>query len=149
LTHEQVKVEFLLEPDEDGYPPVSVERLWATPLPNGHYVVDNIPFFVAGISAGDEIAVDAIDGVLRFGILVCPSGISTFRVIPSDSDRVDVVRRELEGLGGNCEIHRQSGLIAIEVGADVPIQPFPDYFVREKAIGAIDFEEAALRHSLP
>ena len=74
---DQVKIEFRVEPDEDGYPPIGVERLWATPMPNGHYIVDNTPFYVSGISAEDEVSVVDVDGTLRFEALVRASGIST------------------------------------------------------------------------
>lgn len=35
------KVIFELQPDEDGYPPVSFEGLWGTPLPNGNLTLDS------------------------------------------------------------------------------------------------------------
>jgi len=49
-TPAHVRITFKLQPDEDGYPPSDYERLWAVPLSNGRYQIDNIPFFrsVAG-----------------------------------------------------------------------------------------------------
>jgi hypothetical protein len=45
-----VKVLFQLEQDEDGYPPASVESLWALPKGEGLFQVDNIPFFATGVA---------------------------------------------------------------------------------------------------
>jgi hypothetical protein len=53
ITH--ARIAFELEQDEDGYPPVSAETLWATPTPEGFWRIDNIPFFVYGIAPFDII----------------------------------------------------------------------------------------------
>ncbi len=44
----RVKIVFELQQDEDGYPPVTRESLWATPTDGGLYRLDNIPFFAHG-----------------------------------------------------------------------------------------------------
>lgn len=40
---EYVKVAFKLPRGDDGYPPVDWENLWAIPLSDGSYRVDNVP----------------------------------------------------------------------------------------------------------
>lgn len=144
---EHKKLVFKLQQD-DGYPPVAHERLWAMPLPNGNFLIDNIPFYAWGISAEDEVEAETIDGELYFKSLVKPSGISTFRLILADPETNAQVRAHLESLGCKSEYNQLIGLVAVEVPSSTLIQPFLDYIVGEKVKGAIDFEESALRHKL-
>lgn len=145
---EHQKIIFELEQDEDGYPPATKEGVWAMPLPNGHFVIDNIPFFASGVSAEDEVEVERVDGELRFNKVLKPSGISTFRLILSDPETNPIVRAELEALGCKSEYNQHIGLIAVEVPASTSIHPFLDYIVEAKEKGLLDFEEGALRHKL-
>lgn len=141
------KIVFKLQQD-NGYPPVALEKLWAMPLPNGHFVIDNIPFYAWGISADDEVEAEIVDGELFFKNLVKPSGISTFRLILTDPETNAQVRAHLEFLACKSEYNQHIGLVAVEIPSGTPIQPFLEYIVEEKAKGAIDFEESALRHKL-
>lgn len=82
---ELVKVVFRLEPDDDGWPPTSNEGVWAEPLGNGRYRLDNTPWFVTGVAADDIVAARPegdgtlwVDGVVQWG------GHLTIRVIPLD-----------------------------------------------------------------
>ncbi|HEC84522.1 MAG: hypothetical protein DRR08_00365 [Candidatus Parabeggiatoa sp. nov. 2] len=49
------KVIFYLEPDEDGYPPFNWETLWVHQINPDRFQIDNIPFFVRGISSGSRL----------------------------------------------------------------------------------------------
>lgn len=141
------RVVFELQRDEDGYPPSDYERLWATPLPNGNYVIDNIPFFVMGISSEDEVSVRRDGEELFFKELVNPSGISTFRLVPSDPSMIAKVREDVKALGGLSEYNQHAGLIAVEIPADQSIDGFLNYIVDEQEQGRLDFQESALRHN--
>lgn len=145
---EHKKIVFRLQPDADGYPPVTREGLWAIPLPNGNFVIDNIPFYAGGISAEDEVEAEIVDGELFFKNLLKPSGISTFRLILTDPAVNAQVRAHLESIGCKSEYNQHMGLIAVEIPSDTPIHPFLNYIVEEKGKGALDFEEGALRHAL-
>ncbi|KLD73587.1 DUF4265 domain-containing protein [Xanthomonas hyacinthi] len=142
------KVVFDIKQDADGYPPVTQEGLWSRLLPNGNFVIDNIPFYVAGISSEDEIEAESIDGELRFKKLLKPSGISTFWLILADPETNAKVRAHLEYLGCKSEYNQYIGLIAVEIPSSTPIHPFLDYIMEEKENGTLDFEESALRHKL-
>jgi hypothetical protein len=81
---DQVRVCFALEQDEVGWPPVTAERMWATPTSKDNAVViDNIPFFVRGVACYDVVAVapDA-EGILWGHEQIRWSGNCTIRVIP-------------------------------------------------------------------
>jgi len=81
---DQVRVCFALEQDVKGWPPVTAERMWATPTSKDNVVVlDNIPFFVRGVACYDVVAVTVDDaGVLWGGKTIKRSGNCTIRVIP-------------------------------------------------------------------
>lgn len=65
-TQNRGKVVFRLEQDEFGYPPTDTEIVWAYELPNGNYRVDNIPFYIRGVSSNDEISVERVDDAVFF-----------------------------------------------------------------------------------
>lgn len=140
------RVDFKLQRDDNGFPPSDYERLWATPLPNGNYAIDNIPFFVMGISSEDEVSVRKDGEKLFFKELVKPSGISTFRLIPSDQSMIAKVREDVKSLGGRSEYNQHVGLIAVEIPAEQSIDEFLSYIVDEQEQGRLDFQEGALRH---
>ncbi|MDV5149484.1 DUF4265 domain-containing protein [Streptomyces sp. SBC-4] len=71
-----------MEIDEDGWPPASVESLWAVDLGDGTVRLDNTPWFVRGVASGDIIRVQPDDeGVLWAGESVEPSQNCTIRLI--------------------------------------------------------------------
>src|SRR5258708_3520106 len=82
MAEARIKVLFDLRKDEEGYPPADTEQLWAEPLGNNLFKLDNVPFFVKGISCEDvvEAAADS-QGELRYRSLVRPSAHSTLRVV--------------------------------------------------------------------
>lgn len=66
-----VKVHFRLVQDEDGYPPVAVESVWAQPGMNSReYVLDNLPFFVREATLGDTVLVREEEGHCWFEAVV-------------------------------------------------------------------------------
>jgi Domain of unknown function (DUF4265) len=78
----RVKVHFDLLPDSDGYPPATSESMWAIPLGQSRFRIDNIPFFICGISCFDVISarVDG-NGLLKYERLLELGGHSTLRVL--------------------------------------------------------------------
>lgn len=146
----KVKMLCRLEPDADGYPPVSVEGLWVQPLSSGTVVLDNIPFYAKGIAPGDELVVSAnANGEAWFQSLAKSGGRSVFRIHTESDQQVAKIREELLDLGMPSEVDRKSRLIAVEVPADADIRPLLDYLVVGQDSLRFDFEEAVLRHSIP
>ncbi|MGW0886307.1 DUF4265 domain-containing protein [Streptomyces sp. NPDC002671] len=82
ISEKHVKVHFRLETDEDGWPPASVESLWAVDLGDGTVRLDNTPWFVRGVASGDVIRVEADDDGCRWaGETVRGSENCTIRLI--------------------------------------------------------------------
>jgi hypothetical protein len=123
MAEDHVKVLFELKRDEDGYPPADTEGLWAEPLGNNLFKIDNVPFFVKGISCEDVVEAEPDSkGELRYRALVRPSAHNTLRVIlfresPDPrplEERVADLRRQLEQVGCSTELSHMPGLVAVE-----------------------------------
>lgn len=142
------QVTFELQGDGSGYPPDSYERVWALPLANGNLLVDNIPFYVMGISSGDEIEARELGGELFFRRLVRPSGNSTFRLLLTDPSKSTIIRQELAALGCESEFNQIVGVLAVEVPKNVSVASFLAYISHAQQNGDVDVEEGALRHQI-
>lgn len=82
ISDRHLKVHFRMDIDEDGWPPASVESLWAVDLGDGTVRLDNTPWFVRGVASGDIIQAELDgDGVLWAGKAVQPSQNCTIRLI--------------------------------------------------------------------
>lgn len=57
MNGEEVKVAFSLKQDEDQWPPFTVESLWCGDIGENKYIVNNVPFYIQGVSYGDVITV--------------------------------------------------------------------------------------------
>jgi hypothetical protein len=150
---DRIKVAFELRKDEDGYPPADIEQLWAEPLGNVLFKIDNVRFFVKGISCGDVVeALADPEGELRYKSLVRPSGRSTLRVIvfresPDTrplTDRVADLRSQLVKIGCCTELSHIPGLIALDAGS-ASTQKAIELLHSGANAEFWDYEEAALR----
>jgi len=124
----RIKVLFRLEPDEDGWPPSTAETLWADPLGNDEYRLDNSPFYVRGVSNQDVVIAHEDDSDefhrLVFSRVARRGGHSTYRFIlhhgKIDDARNQKYWTQLATLG--CSYEGMNGLLfSVDVppGADV------------------------------
>lgn len=124
---DQVRVCFALEQDVEGWPPVAVERMWATTTRRDNVVVlDNIPFFVRGVACFDVVSVSQDEeGVLWGEKTIRWSGNCTIRVIPFRSGPLHGDRQAVldafAPFGVEGEGVEQYGLVALNVPADADI----------------------------
>ncbi|MBF6456499.1 DUF4265 domain-containing protein [Nocardia cyriacigeorgica] len=124
---DHVKVHFRMDIDEQGWPPASIESLWAIDLGDGTVRLDNTPWFVRGIARGDIIAVQPDDdGLLWAGDVVQPSDNCTFRLIVLKDDGSAAARQSVldifHRLGTTGEGIERFRMVALEVPAhaDLP-----------------------------
>ena len=139
-----VKIFFNLEQDEDGYPPASVESLWALPVGEGLFKIDNIPFFATGIAVDDIVSATLEGEVLQYSDVVQPSGHSTLRVIVYDESQVAEVRALFKQMGCSTELSHIPGLIAIDVPPSVSLDVLKPVLDEGRAKDRWDYEEACL-----
>lgn len=114
--NEQVYVR--LERDEDGYPPVDLERLWAERLTRDRYRLNNIPFYARGLAAGDVVLAAIEDGGTRLFIsdVAVWSGNGTIRIVVHDGGLpLEDVHRIVREFGFDFENHPP--LVAINLKA--------------------------------
>lgn len=144
MSERHCKIFFKLEQDEDGYPPVSVESLWALPVGEGLFKLDNIPFFATGIAVNDIISAEDEGGVLWYREVVQPSAHSTLRVIVYDENEVAQVRALFKEKGCPTELSHIPGLFAMDVPPEVPLEALKPLLDEGRAQERWDYEEACL-----
>ena len=134
---ETIKLIFDLEV-EDGFPPISAEALHARPAQAGGFIVDNTPFFVEGIAAGDRVAAVPIEGVeqkYRFVEVLEASSNKAISIIFLNPHVVDVVRDELRLRGCYTEYGRfgksdDVELLAVSVPESCDYESLRDYLTQ-------------------
>ncbi len=139
-----VKVVVKLEKDEDDYPPVDYEGLWALPVGEGLFQIDNVPFFARGIAHGDIVSATFEQQELRFQEVVRPSGHSTLRLIIYDEKDIPSVRALLEELGCSIERSHIPGLISVDVPPTVSLAVLRKILDEGEAQERWGYEEACL-----
>ena len=144
----QQKVLFRLERDENGYPPDEWESLWAYGLGGDLFRIDNIPFFVRGISSEDVVVVERTGDELHFKGLVHPSTNSVFRLYVSDPTQVQSLRDALRNLQVESELSHIPELVAVEVPGTVAIEPVLKLFMSGVNEGRWEIQEGVLRHKV-
>jgi hypothetical protein len=127
------------------------ETMWAAPVADHRYRLDNVPFYALGLSYGDVVvAAPDDDGQLRVRGVLERGGHSTYRVFVTktvDDPGFSRFWSRLEKLG--CSYERATErLLAIDVPRETDI--YRTYAVLEegKKKGVWDFEEGHCGHPL-
>lgn len=149
------KIWFKIEQDEDGYPPVQIESVWATPVGRNVYRLENVPFFAKGVSFKDEVSVsEGPNGQKWYSDVVASSGHSTVRVIVyrnADSrpleERVSELRQRFVERGCVTELSHLPGLFAVDVPPTLSIETVRPLLEEGAASEAWDYEESNLCHA--
>ena len=139
------KVVFRLKKDEDDYPPDDYESLWALNTEEDLYEIDNIPFFVRGVSPGDWVSVKRSDGVNYFQSVERESPNSVLRVVAYDESLIPQLRETLVDMGCQSELIQIYNLIAIEVPQEVHLDSVLTYLEKGEKAGDWGYETACLR----
>jgi len=137
-----------LEQDAQGYPPASVEGLWAKRTGAG-YQVDSIPFYAYGIAPGDTISISEEGEQSWFEGLLHSGGASVFRVLVKAGGDLEQVRAALEDFGCPNEVEKAVRMLAVEVPPSRSLDTLLYYLLTQREAGTLDFEEGVLRHAIP
>lgn len=146
----RVNVVFDLPVDEEGWPPVAAESVWATPLAEpGHVRLDNIPWFVLGAAMGDVFRVRADeDGVLHAVDKVSWSGTCTIRVVVLDEGPLAGEWQQalamFAALGVDGEGIEQYGMVALNVPPNVDLAAVKGLLADGVADGSWDYDEGCV-----
>lgn len=140
------RIHFQLDEDADGYPPVAVESVWATPgSKSNEYVLDSIPFFTREATNGDMVKVLKKEGRFWFESIVKSSNNSLMRVVFFDRGCVEKIRGQLVDLGCSTEYLEIHNLMSVDIPIEVDLTAVQKYLEAEVANGRIDYEEPILR----
>lgn len=131
---------------------VEAENLWAEAIDEYRYRVDNIPFYVYGVSLNDVVHAINCDGQLLFQDVALHCGHSTYRVIlVNDSDalnpRVVALWTQLHALGCARELAK-ARVMAIDVPPSTNIYDVYAILERGEDQGIWSFEEGHCGHSV-
>lgn len=144
---DRVKITFPLTRGSDDYPPADWEHLWAIPRGVDQYELDNIPFFAAGVSAGDLVAAHQDgDDQLIFDKVLQPGGHSTVRVVMFNTEEKEKIRSELAKLGCESEGSHLPKLFAVDVPAAVSYAKVISFLAEKADENVLDYEEASIQH---
>lgn len=139
------KVLFELEQDDEGYPPINVEGVWAEEIGDGRYMIDNIPFFARSATLGDVITVRQFRDEMFYESTQERSGNSLLRVAFFDGRDPSALRSQLTKLGCSTELSHLQSLIAVNVPPTVKLKDVQDVLNEGAGNGCWDYEEAILR----
>lgn len=141
------KIIFNLIPDEDDYPPVTTEAIWGIEVRPGEYKIDNVPGYIYGVSKGDVVNVQQVDGEFIATGVVQQGGHSTLRVFVEDKDLKAKVVKEIEARGGRCSVSSAFTLFSVDLPPEVDFQAVDGYLEGLAEDGTIAYEDACLQHS--
>ena len=141
-TPDHVRIRFDLEQDEDGWPPGSVEWLWARRRGDG-YLIENIPLFVEGVALHDVVSAEASSGQLAFSGVRLRGGHSTVCVF-LDAESAEATRAFRDVLrtrfGIESEDSRETeGLVAIDVPANVSLRAVREFLEEQQHEGTLEY----------
>ncbi len=126
------------------------ESLWGQKIYDNLYEIRNVPFYVQGVSFGDYVKVENIEGLLWFRSTFKSSGHSTYRVILNKDVSITEFRSCWEGLEQiGCTYEQGEGrLVAIDVHSNTDI--FKAYNLLEigEQKNIWNFEEAHCGHNI-
>jgi hypothetical protein len=145
-----VTVRFDMEEDDDGWPPVASEGLWAEPLGADRYRLANTPWFARGFSNGDVVlALPDEHQVLWARETVEWGGRLTVRVIPHRdgplAGSVESVIDAFTPLGVGAEGAKPSfPIVALDIPGDADFPAILGLLREGQANGSWDFEEGSI-----
>jgi hypothetical protein len=143
MNFELVRVAFPLA--EAAVHGISRERLWATPQPDGTYLLDNRPFHVYGVSLGDSVYVTHEGDELIFSSVARRGGHSTYRIkLPRGKTHGYFLELwpKLDQLGCTYEgADDDRRLYAIDIPPAVSVHAIYQVLTGLENAGVLEFEE--------
>jgi hypothetical protein len=147
---EGVKVVFDLEKIDDDWPPVVREGIWAEPLGEGEYRLDNVPWFARKAAYGDRVRAEPdADGVLKVRERLEWSGRYTIRVIPFGDGRPEAQLQEVmdafSALGAECEGALPAfKIVALDIPPTASLPAIKALLIEGEADGRWSYEEGCI-----
>jgi hypothetical protein len=139
---EHARVRFELSRDEKGSRPAASETLWAIPTSvPGHYRIDNIPFFVVGVSVGDVVLAEPNERTLEFVRVVEKSGHRSLGLRYRSDQVRSAVRTRLTEMGCDVERGDTPKVLAVDIPPAVSLDEVTALLAGLEEIGELSFYE--------
>lgn len=125
------------------------EVVWATPVGDGRFQVDNIPLLVFGVSLGDIVEGRTTDSELELVRVVAHGGHSTYRLMFADRDDPSSQHlfREILDLGCGFE-ELTPRYVTVDVPRNVDVHAVYDLLEQGLQRAVWTFEEGHCGHPL-
>jgi Domain of unknown function (DUF4265) len=143
MKHKKIFLEHENSP-EGGY---GIESVWAIPLKDGAYKIDNILFYAPEYSLGDIVSVENREGEFFVKGLVAESGHSTVRIIFNNVDDVKETREFLKKLGCDSEISEVPILISVDIPPTISYSIIKEYLIEGEKMEKWSYEESCIAHN--
>lgn len=146
--NDRVRVVYRIQQDQ-GWPPVAEERVWAIALSDSLVRIDNIPWFIRDLAPGDlvQVASDAA-GLLHPVEKISWAGNCTIRVIPYPGNgEINSLQQVLDlfmPFGVTGEGVEQFGMVALAVPPAADIAAIKELLGRGFDASWWDYEEACI-----
>ncbi|WP_291727467.1 DUF4265 domain-containing protein [Leisingera sp. F5] len=140
----------IIELEQDEWHEYSAESIWVSPVSEGMYRIENIPFLAKGLSFHDVISVKDIDGQLFFDERIVRANHSTYRIIPEKDCSQETLSQCLSAFNaaGCCYEHGDFGfdLYALDIPEDVDVHKVYALLKAGEQEEVWDFEEGDFSH---
>jgi len=123
---------------------IGEETIWAEPVDEGYYKVDNIPFFATNLAYNDIISVEDENGVLYFNNLIKASGHSTLQIVFFEKSKENDVLKRLEEMGCEWEGMQGGGYYAVDVPPDKDYNAIIKMLDVKHQNSVLDYKEACV-----
>jgi hypothetical protein len=143
MKHKKILFEHENAP-EGGY---GIESVWAIPVGNNHYKIDNILFYAPEYSLGDIVSVENRKGELFVNGLIEESGHSTIRLIFNNKDDVQETRTFFKRLGCDSEISQVPILISLDIPSNIDYTEIKVHLDEGEMLSKWSYEEACIAHN--
>ena len=123
--------------------PFAGETLWAEPLGDNLYRLENIPVYANGYAYGDVVRCEEVDSFLEVKALVQDSGNGTIRIAFADPDSAEALSVLNDFSSLNCEYEKTgSKMVAISLPYDleVPFSQMANYLNATNDVFVIGWE---------
>ncbi|KVD13356.1 hypothetical protein WI79_28940 [Burkholderia ubonensis] len=140
------KIVFELKIDADGYPPVAFESMWGIETHRGAHVIDNVPYYVYGVSKGDTVAASVVDGEHRALSVIERAGHSTLRVFAEPPGERAAIIAALERMGARCAVTQRVSLFAVDIPPDADFATIDGFLAASCDGDRVAYEDACLQH---
>ncbi|MGT0192272.1 DUF4265 domain-containing protein [Burkholderia pyrrocinia] len=122
------------------------ESMWGIFSDESSCVVDNVPYYVYGVSKGDAVAIENVDGELFVSSVISRGGHSILRVFAEDPGTKASLISELKLLGAQCSATRGLSLFAVDIPPEIDFTKI-DAFLASRCDGEhLAYEDACLQH---